>query len=412
MKGRFHQLLLSLIVLGLSATASAKTEEVNLSVGEEYVVDNLKEYAVENPQILGTSPGRDNKSKTFRGLRSGNTKVILRETTGETRTLDVTVAARDPKLVLQELDGLLRNYTDVGLRINRNLVVLEGAVKTEREFAQLKEIEKRYEGQISNLVTVGPSGQRRNVMVRLDIHYVQVRRSLGRKLGVQYPGSVSLGSILQATSVLPLTAVMGSSMPQTQQGLISSLLPSLDINETNGYIRVKRADTLITENGAKAVYRDGSEVMIKLPGTFAGGTVEKIFYGAELTMTPRLSASNDSVSLEISSDITQRDNIHGIDGLPAKIIEQLQTSIHVPLGQSAMLAAADSRSELRSTSGLPWLNRIPVLGYLFGSETKEADSSYGVIYITPTLVQGTSGVPSAQIEQALKFFEKPGLLPR
>jgi pilus assembly protein CpaC len=201
-------------------------------------------------------------------------------------------------------------------------------------------------------------------------------------------------------------------MPQTQQGLISSLLPSLDINETNGYIRVKRADTLITENGAKAVYRDGSEVMIKLPGTFAGGTVEKIFYGAELTMTPRLSASNDSVSLEISSDITQRDNIHGIDGLPAKIIEQLQTSIHVPLGQSAMLAAADSRSELRSTSGLPWLNRIPVLGYLFGSETKEADSSYGVIYITPTLVQGTSGVPSAQIEQALKFFEKPGLLPR
>lgn len=401
-----------LLVLAFGNRADAKTEEMNLSVGEEVTLENVKEYGVENPQVLGANASRDSKSLVLRGLRSGNTKVIVRDGKGESRTLDVTVAARDPKLVLQEMDGLLRNYPDVTLRVSRNLVVLEGGVKSERELAQIKEIERRYEGQVSNLVTVGPSGGRRNVMVRLDLHYVQVRRRLHRQLGMNIPANISPLGILQLLKVFPMGGTDSNGGPVTQQSLLSGLMPTLDISETSGYVKLKRNDSLLTENGAKATYREGSEVMVRLQGTLGAGVLEKIFFGAELSVTPRLSPSNDAVSLELEADISQRDDAGGTDGLPAKLLDRLYTNVHVPLGQSIMLTAADLRSEARKTSGIPWLNRIPVLGYLFGSEGKDAESAYSVLFITPTLVQGNKGVSGEQIEQALRYFEKPGSLPR
>lgn len=401
-----------LMVLAVGNQADAKTEEMNLSVGEEVTIENVREYGVENPQVLAASASRDTKSLVLRGLRSGNTKVIVRDAKGESRTLDVTVAARDPKLVLQEMDGLLRNYPDVTLRVSRNLVVLEGGVKSERELAQIKEIERRYEGQVSNLVTVGPSGGRRNVMVRLDLHYVQVRRRLHRQLGMNIPANISPLGILQLLKVFPMGGTDSNGGPVTQQSLLSGLMPTLDISETSGYVKLKRNDSLLTENGAKATYREGSEVMVRLQGTLGAGVLEKIFFGAELSVTPRLSPSNDAVSLELEADISQRDDAGGTDGLPAKLLDRLYTNVHVPLGQSIMLTAADLRSEARKTSGIPWLNRIPVLGYLFGSEGKDAESAYSVLFITPTLVQGNKGVSGEQIEQALRYFEKPGSLPR
>lgn len=392
-------------IVASAQVAQAKTEELNMSIGEEITIKDVKEFAVENQTVVGVQTTRDGRSVVVRAIKAGTTKVLLRPEVGDSRTLDIMIAAREPRIVIKELEDLLRNYPDLSVRSNRTQVIIEGGVKNETELAAIRAIEKRYEGQVSNIVSVGPSGMRRNVMVRLDLHYVQVRRRLQRNLGVRYPQQINGPNLY--TNVQ--TFLLGGA--NAEAGLVSNLMPSLDISETNGFIKVMRVDTLITENGAKATYRSGSELPIRLVGSLGAGALEKIFFGSELTVTPRLSSGNDAVSLEIVANITVKDTATQ-DGIPGRTLDYVSTSIHIPMGQSVMLAGLDLRSTGRSTTGLPWLNRIPILGYLFGSEAKDAESAYGVIYITPTLIQDSGPQFRPYIDNALRYFESPGSLPR
>lgn len=393
------------VIMASAQPAQARTEELNLSVGEELTIKDVKEFAVENQSLLAVQTTKDGRSVVIRAVKSGSTKVLLRPESGESRTLDIMIGPRDPRVVAKELEGLLRNYPDVSIRTNRTQVIVEGGVKNEAEMQSIREIERRYEGQVSNIVSVGPSGLRRNVMVRLDLHYVQVRRRLQRNLGLRYPPQINGAAVYSAVQ----TFMMGGA--GAEAGLVSNLMPSLDINESNGFIKVMRVDTLITENGAKASYRSGSELPIRLTGSLGAGALERMFFGSELTVTPRLSAGNDAVSLEISANISVKDTATQ-DGIPGRSLDSVNTSIHIPMGQSVMLAGLDLKTTGRTTTGLPWLNRIPILGYLFGSESKDAESAYGVIYITPTLIQDGSTQFRPYIEKALQYFESPGSLPR
>lgn len=400
-------ILLCLLCCVRAMAATPTVESMALSVGEEMTVPGVKELAIENQQVLSGGPSRDGKGVTLRGLKPGNSKVILR--LGEaSRTLDITVSARDPNSLKQELDVLFKNYPDIQLRVANSQVVIEGSVKTEAELQQTREIAKRYAGMVSLLVTVGPSGVRRNLMVRLDLHYVQVRRRLMRKLGLNYPPSINGGSIANFF----LNSAGAPMMPVTQYSLIQDLLPSLDMNEANGYVKVQRVDTIITENGSRATYRDGTETRVKLASALGTGSLQEIFFGSSLTITPRLSASNDAVSLDISADLSQRDNAGQLDGVPGRLVDSVQTSVHVPIGQSVMLAGVRSNSVGHTTSGIPWLNRIPIIGYLFGSESKDAEGVYGVIYITPSLIEQSTPQMQQFIDQALKYYQSPGSVPR
>ena len=184
-------------VLGLLlclAIPAFAVESVNLIVGEEMNFMGVKEISIENPQVLTGGASRDGHGVTIRGLRAGNSKILLRSSDGS-KTLDVTVAQRDPNTLKQELDVILRNYPEVQLRVAGSQVVIEGSVKTQQELTQIQELSRRYAGMVNVLVTIGPSGVRRNVMVRLDLHYVQVRRRLLRKMGLSYPPTINGGNI-------------------------------------------------------------------------------------------------------------------------------------------------------------------------------------------------------------------------
>lgn len=407
-------LLLSFFVLCLLSAPAVASDDRQLTVGEEQTIalPNIESYAVENPQVLRVTDGKDSKSIIIRGLKAGTSKVRVILKGEPARLFEVVVLQRSAQLVLHDLNGMLRAYPDVQLRVSGSTVIMEGSVKTDQELNNVREIEKKFEGLVSNLVSVGPSGARRNMMIRLDLHYVQVRRRLTRQFGVRYPQSIT-GMPIPGAGVANffLSPLSGMEKAAMQTELVNNLMPSLDLNEADGFVKVTRTDTIITENGAKAIYRDGTEAYVRLQGTIGGGSLETIFYGSLLTVTPRLSAGNDSVSIDLSAELSQRD-LSGTDGIPNRLVDKVETNVFIPIGQSVMLSGIQSRSMTRNTTGIPWLNRIPIIGYLFGSESKDAESVYGVVYITPSLVQDSPAASRRQIEQALEYFEHPGRLAR
>ena len=400
---------LAMTRLGRAAATEEKVEELSMVVGEELAFSGVREFAIENQQILAATVAPDKKSVIVRALRPGGSKVLLRSASvlDQSHSVDIVVSMRDPKVVMAELEDLLRPYPGLKVRNRRSRVLIEGQVKTAAELGQLRELERRFDGQLVSQVTVGPSEEANRVMIRLDLHHVAVRRRFSRKLGLSYPASISGGSIF---SLATASMSLGSTWLTQSSSVISDLLPRLDLSEANGDIKIKRTDTLITVNGARAVYREGSELPVRLTGTLGAGQLEKIFYGAELTVIPQLSPSNDAVTLEITADISQRDDAATQDGIPGRSLSHVHTIVYIPVGKSAMLAGVDLRSAGQTRTGLPWLSRIPILGYLFGSQSKEAEASYGVVFITPTLVQQSSLAAQQRLDRALLLFDKPALL--
>lgn len=401
-------LALAPMLLGATAAAEEKLEESNMVVGEELAFNGVREFAIENQQILTASVAGDKKSVLVRALRPGTSKILLRSgsESERSRSLEIVVSLRDPRAVVTELEDLLRPYPGLKVRINKSRVLIEGMVKAADELGRLHDVERRFDGQVVLLAAVAMTEAPRPIMIRLDLHHVSVRRRFSHKLGVRYPTGVSGSQIFTVFS----TALTSGAGALGQSSVIGDLLPSLDFSEANGYIKLKRTDTLITENGAKAVYREGAELYVRLSGTLGAGQLEKVFFGADLTVTPHLSANNDAVTLELAADITQRDNAATQDGIPGRSVSQVRTIVHIPIGQSVMLAGVDMQTAGQTRTGLPLLSRIPILGYLFGSNSAESESAYGVVFITPTVLQESTAAAKQEIDRAMRAFEKPQTL--
>jgi len=398
----------ALFSLSPPALAETKPEEFTMVVGEDLAFQGMQEFAIENQQILSATISRDGKGVVVRALRTGNSKVLFRlDASGQKiRIVDIAVGVRNPKNVVDELDVLLKPFPNLKTQVNRMQVLVEGEVKTEQDLRNVRDILRRYEGQITELISVAPAATQRAVMIRLDFHFVAVRRRFSHRLGLTYPTSIRGSSLLTLGNEI----ATGGGLAVTQSAVLPSLLPTLDITEANGYIRIKRVDTIITENGTKAVYREGSELPVRVSASLGAGSLEKIFYGSELTVAPRLSPLGDVVALEVMAEISQRDNAVTQDGIPGKNLSTVRTSVQIPVGQSMMLAGIDFQSSGATLTGLPWLSRIPILGYLFGSDSKEAESAYSVVYITPTIVEKSSPLAQQQIERALRAFDKPQVM--
>lgn len=413
-------LVLAALCLGvlLPLAARADNEEVNLSVGGQKTLpaDGIQNYSVSNDKLLKVTVSSDGRTLVAKALKPGTVSLVLiHENKAEPdKTVVFNIFARDPRAVVAELNEVLRNFPDVQIRQNGPQIVLQGSVNTPQEEARIKDVERNYGGQVLSLVTVGPSGARRNVMVRLDMHYVQLRKRVTRRFGLHYPsaigtasgGGASSGGASSGPQFTFVADLLGQKIAQAQYSVVTDLLPWLDVSESAGYVKVDRVDTLITENGSEANYRDGSELNIRLTGGLAQARLEKIFFGSELKITPRLSAANDAVSLELEADLSRIDNAGTQDGIPGKLLSHIRTSVHLPIGQSVMLAGVRSRAVGRNTLGLPWLNRIPILGYLFGSESYDSEDVNGVLFITPTLITATTPENKQRIDEELERYER------
>ena len=66
---------------------------------------------------------------------------------------------------------------------------------------------------------------------------------------------------------------------------------------------------------------------------------------------------------------------------------KVRTSAVVPSGETIMLAGLITDSASKTSSGIPGLSRIPILGGLFGQQGTSKERDELVVLITPTVVR-------------------------
>jgi general secretion pathway protein D len=89
-----------------------------------------------------------------------------------------------------------------------------------------------------------------------------------------------------------------------------------------------------------------------------------------------------------------------------------QTSVVVASGESIVLAGLIREDNGNSSTGVPLLSKIPVLGALFGTQSYQRNRTELVLIITPRIISNSTQAREATLELSRKLPALEGLLPK
>lgn len=150
---------------------------------------------------------------------------------------------------------------------------------------------------------------------------------------------------------------------------------------------------LVTDN-KEARIQVGEQVPIVTTETIASTTTtaqRTIQYkdiGIILKVKPRINEGG-LVTLDLAQEVSSYDTITLFDGETNIIVKKTEatTNLVVQDGQTILIGGLIREDISAARSGIPYLSKIPLLGYLFGSTTDENHRKELIILLTPRVIK-------------------------
>lgn len=174
-------------------------------------------------------------------------------------------------------------------------------------------------------------------------------------------------------------------------GKLTGNLVNLDLRlqlaETENEAKVISRPRLATLDNIKAFIKQGEE--IPYATTSQAGTDVK-FKDAVLSLevTPRVT-SDKNIKLVVNIKKDSRGEIipTTVGSAPAINKREASTEVIVKDGETLVIGGIYESETSEVQTGIPWLMKIPVLGWLFKSQEKVVQKKELLIFITPTIIQ-------------------------
>jgi general secretion pathway protein D len=169
----------------------------------------------------------------------------------------------------------------------------------------------------------------------------------------------------------------------------------LNALETVTTVRVISSPKLVTLNNHEAQLQVGDEVPVATqsavsvanPGAPIVNSVQMQDTGVILSVTPRVN-KNGLVEMDITQEVSNSvpTTTSGIDS-PTIQQRKLSTTVVVKNGDTIALGGLITESKSKSKSGVPYLQKIPVLGALFRDTDKQTIRTELILLITPRVMR-------------------------
>jgi pilus assembly protein CpaC len=161
--------------------------------------------------------------------------------------------------------------------------------------------------------------------------------------------------------------------------------------EERGLARRLAEPNLIARSGQTASFLAGGEFPIPVSEDNGKISVTYKKYGVGLDFTPTV-LKDGLVSLDIAPEVSSIDPSASIQvssgiSIPAFIVRRARTSVDLKNGQSFMIAGLLQSQNDITTSRVPGIGKLPVLGPLFSSKSYQRRETDLVIIVTPYLVK-------------------------
>ena len=157
--------------------------------------------------------------------------------------------------------------------------------------------------------------------------------------------------------------------------------------ESRGELRIISSPRVTTQNNVQAEILQGDQIPYQ---TVANNTVTVEFKEAALTLrvTPQITAADTVImQVEVENSFADFARALGNPPIPSIVTQRAATTVQVGDGETTVIGGIheNSRSERRSRT--PGLHRVPVLGWLFRSSTRNESTDELMIFLTPRIVR-------------------------
>jgi len=285
-------------------------------------------------------------------------------------------------------------------------------------------------GEVINLMTVGGAHQ-----VMLQVRIAEVNREAIRNLNAQFsalqntgkwvtggvnggatfpdalfqPGDVRVpifgdGSNLNGNPVGPVFDEFAPTMPQINStGLFGSFLSSdflanvvLDAYQTRGLAKILAEPTLTTLSGQDAQFLSGGSFPI--PVSQDNGTIGIEFkdFGVKLSFMPMI-IDPKRINLKLNVSVSELANTNSVSlrpigttavfTIPSLTERRAASTVELSDGQTIGIAGLMNENMRSAINKFPGLGDIPILGYLFRSQSYQKGETELVILVTPRLAK-------------------------
>jgi general secretion pathway protein D len=154
----------------------------------------------------------------------------------------------------------------------------------------------------------------------------------------------------------------------------------------------------------------GSQTVV---GTNVVNSIQYLDTGVQLNVTPRINAGG-MVAMDITQEVSSATatTSSNIDS-PTISKRSIHSLVAVQSGETMVLGGLITDNKTRSSSGIPFLSQVPVLGALFGTQSDLNNRTELLVMITPRVVsnQQQSQEVTAEIRAGMKGLEQMELKP-
>ncbi len=413
-------------VIQIGGDNRTATVAVTIGKSQDVRTDNsFVDVTVGDPDVADVNPLTDH-ALSILGKKIGTTRVsVYAEGKKLIGIFDVSVSYDIARLS----NELARRFPGSRLRASsvNGRIMLAGEVADAATLDKAVTIARQFGPDIINTVSVMSPQQ-----VMLEVRFVELARTAGRELGVQWNrfGGHTLANIGDrvAAGALPVTPAGGSpfSNPnvtsggtndnvvlrsaEVAAGVLSNASPFgffigrmvangmsadalINLLEQKGVARSLAEPNLVALSGDTASFLAGGEYPIPISGSFGQVTVDYKKYGVGLAFTPTV-LGNSLINMKIEPEVSQIDTNHVISvangiSVPGLIVRRASTTVELRDGQSFVIGGLLQSDNQHQIEQLPWLGSVPVLGTLFSSKSYQNNETDLAIIVTPHLVRPT-----------------------
>ena len=173
-----------------------------------------------------------------------------------------------------------------------------------------------------------------------------------------------------------------------------SLDLQLSAMQTTGNGKILSNPKVMTVNNKEAKISSGTDIPVRTvvanAGTTGGSTntagVQIISASLGLSVIPAMTNDN-RITMIIKVEKSEPDYSNEVDGIPSIVKRNAETQLIVNDGETVVLGGILTKNEGETEVGVPFLSKIPIIGWLFKKKYKTDSQAELMIFITPTIVK-------------------------
>jgi len=159
--------------------------------------------------------------------------------------------------------------------------------------------------------------------------------------------------------------------------------------ETQGVVKVVSSPKVVTQNNKKAKVLSGQK--IPYPTTQSGsssGAITVAFADANLSLEVTPQITNDgTILMDIHVEKSDANFSQEVSGTPTITTKLIETQVLVKDGGTAVMGGVYKNTNSTSKTGVPFLENLPLLGFLFRNKTDKDNNDELLVFITPHILK-------------------------